>query len=411
MTSFDECASVQIQSLILSDSEYAILGEIGPISLRFLGPSRGVIPIGPNGIRGLGGLQPSPLSDAEKNAAILSYNYTFDHQGFTSNISCIYDTQSPIRFSAVPSDTSAVRVNGSCNEIGLVDVPAPDPDGVLFVSNYRAADTNRTLTHWACKSIPTEGQYPAYYIYLRGRGTFYEKEIGNISCTISPIQPAVFPVTYQSSTGIFSTEKGIETSEPADTFSDLVEYAISVSQYVLRQAQTGSFNLVAGLVQEFGTQGLGVLSSHQDKAFLPVYEAMIEGILVDQVCTTSNSSPPLLMVIPQLAYLRFLYSMRTDPPPPASCIRRVNGMFSAEVTGWVAKLVHIWFLMPMTILNLASLIFVLISIAKAKRGRYEFDPTDPRPLLLAEPRLDEVDHSGWSDSVLYRSREVRECQM
>ena len=37
--------------------------------------------------------------------------------------------------------------------------------------------------------------------------------------------------------------------------------------------------------------------------------------------------------------------------------------------------------------------------------------TDPRSLVSAESSLDEGDHSGWADGVLYRSREVRECQI
>jgi len=126
---------------------------------------------------------------------------------------------------------------------------------------------------------------------------------------------------------------------------------------------------------------------------------------VDEVCTASNSSPPLLMVVPQVTYMRFLYSTMVNPP--ASCMRTMSGTFSAEVTGWVAKPVHIAFLIPMTILNLASLITVLISIAKAKRGCHKFDPIDPRPLLLAKPSLNQRDDSGWSDSVLYRSKQVR----
>ena len=89
----------------------------------------------------------------------------------------------------------------------------------------------------------------------------------------------------------------------------------------------------------------------------------------------------------------------------------MNGMLSAEVTGWVAKPVHIGFLMPMTILNLASLIIVLISKARAKRDCHEFDPTDPRSLVSAESSLDESDHSGWADGVSYRSIEVCECQI
>ena len=113
--------------------------------------------------------------------------------------------------------------------------------------------------------------------------------------------------------------------------------------------------------------------------------------------------------------MRFLYSTAPannfSSPPPASCIRTVKGTLSAEVIGWVAKPVHIGFLMPMTILNLASLIMMLISIGWAKRGCHEFDLTDPRSLVSAESSPDEYDNSGWADGVSYRSREVCECQI
>jgi len=381
---------LQIQSFFSNSSESVILGELGPGSSRFLGPARGVLPISPNGIRDLGTLPPSMRSDA-----LLSYNYTFDHQGLISNISCIYDTQSPITFLAVPNDTFSMWVNASCNEIGLDDI---------VTTYYPVSNTDRTLTLWACKSIPTGEQYPAYHIYFRGSGRFYETDIGNITCTVSQIQPAVFPVTYQSRTGIFSTQKQITATAPMNSFSNLIEYAILSFQNVLQQAQTVTVNLVVASVQNLGVQG-GIPLVSQNKQYLRLYEAMIQGILVDQVCTASNSSPPLLMVVPQVTYMRFLYSMMVNPP--ASCMRTMNGTFSAEVTGWVAKPVHIAFLIPMTIINLSSLIIVLISIAKAKRGRCKFDPIDPRPLLLAEPSLNQRDDSGWSDSVLYRSRQVR----
>ena len=383
-----------------NNSESLILGELPSLSssLRFLGPSRGILPIGPNGIPDLGALEPSPLSDAENNAAIHSYNYTFDHQGLTSNINCIYAPQSPIRFLPVPDDTSGVWVNGSCNGIGLTDV----------VQYYWTPDTNGTLAFWACKSTPTGKQYPAYYIYLSGRAD-YATTIGNITCTISPIQPAVFPVTYQSSRGVFTTEEQITASAPAENFSNLIEYAIWGFQGLLQHAQTVSINLVAALVQDLGVQTFKLPPGEPNDQYLPLYAAMIQGILVDEVCTASNSSSPLLMVVPQVTYMKFLYSTVVDPAPE-SCLRTVNGTFSAEVTGWVAKPVHIGFLLPMTILNLASLIVVLISIKKAKRS-YEFDPIDPRPLLLAMPNIDESDDSGWADRVSYRSREVRECHI
>ena len=242
-----------------------------------LGPTLGVLPIGPNGIRGLGPLKPSPLSYAENDPAIHSYNYTFDHQGLTSNISCIYDTQSPIRFLPVPDDTSAVWVNGSCNEIGLTDVVTPS----------WTPDTNSTLALWACKSMPTGEQYPAYNIYLSGRAD-YATTIGNITCTVSPIQLAIFPVTYQSSPGVFTTGELITVSAPAEIFSNFIEYAISGLQGLLQQAQTVSENLVAALVQDLGVQRFGFPPGEPDEKYLRLYAAMIQGILVDKVCTASN---------------------------------------------------------------------------------------------------------------------------
>ena len=142
---------------------------------------------------------------------------------------------------------------------------------------------------------------------------------------------------------------------------------------------------------------------------------MIQGMLVEEVCIASSTSRSLLKLVPQFTYLRYSYSTGSVvigfDPAPAACNHTVNGILSAEVTGWVAKPVHIGFLMPMTILNLASLIIVLISIARAKRDCDEFDPTDPRSLVSAESGLDESDHSGWADSVSYRSREVCECRI
>jgi len=255
-------------------------------SFQFIGPPRGVVPIGPDGIHELSIHQPSPLSDAETNTAIPSYNYTLDHQGFTSNISCIYDTQSPIRFSPVHNNTFLVAVNGSCNEIGLADV--------TNALDYWTPDTTQTLTFWACKSLPTGEQDPAYYIYLHGRGVIYETVIGNITCTVDPIQPAVFPVMYRSSTRVFSTQERISISAPANTFSDLIEYAIFTFGGTLREAQTVSVNMVAGSVVGLGNKAMGFALADQNEQYLPLYEAMIRGILADQVRTSINFSLPWL---------------------------------------------------------------------------------------------------------------------
>ena len=175
---------------------------------------------------------------------------------------------------------------------------------------------------------------------------------------------------------------------------------------VMIMAQNTQSNLVAEIVKDLGIQSLWLKPPNNQ--YLPLYEAMMQGMLMDMVCAANNSSLPLLMAILQLTYARFIYSIQLLDTPPASCIRTVNGTMTAEVTGWVAKPVHIAFLMPMTILNLASLILALVN---AKRSRHECDPTDPRSLVLAESRLNEGEPSGWSDGISYRSREVRECHI
>ena len=154
-------------------------------------------------------------------------------------------------------------------------------------------DTNRTVTSWACKSILAGEQDPIYYIYLRGRGVDYETWLGNISCTVSPIYPAIFPVTYQSSTRVFSTQAEITTSAPVDVFSYLIEHAIFAFRALLRESQTSN-SLVVASIQHLGVQILGMRYEQSDQ-FLPLYEAMLRGILVDEVCTANNSSPFLLI--------------------------------------------------------------------------------------------------------------------
>ena len=154
-----------------------------------------------------------------------------------------------------------------------------------IIQDYQVLATVGVVASWACEANPTGGQDPAYLRELSGPG--YDPTLrGNISCTIASIQPTVFPVTYQSSTGAFSTQNRITTSSPANAFSNVIGYEILTLARVVQLAQTISSNLVASIVKE-GFQG---------SSELLLYEAMIQGILEDPVCTANNSSVPLLMV-------------------------------------------------------------------------------------------------------------------
>ena len=290
--------SLQIHSLFSNNSESLILGRLGAnYSLRFLGPPGGVLPMGPKGIHGLGTLpapplistlHPSPLLDADTNAAILSYNYTIQHQGLATDISCSYDILSPITFSPAPNNM--VTPQASCEAIRQIECLSRE-------NLVSTTDTDQTLTFWACKSILLAEKGPAYYIYLRGRGKTYEKSIGNITCIVFPAQPALFPVMYQSSTRFFSTQERITTSPPAIAFSLFIEQAISILGIEVQRAQTAGVNLLAESAKVLGIQA-GFGPYEKNEKYLPLYGAMIQGILVDDVCTASNSSRPLLMVVP-----------------------------------------------------------------------------------------------------------------
>ena len=240
--------------------------------MHFLGPIRGVLPQGPNGVASLNTLQPSPFDT--NAAAMISYNYTLNYQGFSNNITCIYDNQSPIRFSAVPGNTFLVAFNASCPDLGLADVFT----NVVPVT----LNVNSTLTFWACKSVPTDGTEPIYSIYLRGRLN-YASSIGNITCRASSIKPAIFSVEYQSAPNIFSSSE-----EPNTTFATitpgLMELALGGLGAVIEESQNIKSNLVADSVVTFGVKEFQLQPYERSEKYLRLYEEMIRGIIEYEVC-------------------------------------------------------------------------------------------------------------------------------
>ena len=107
---------------------------------------------------------------------------------------------------------------------------------------------------------------------------------------------------------MFSQEQ-ITTSALAheDAFSDLVEEALFMLVIAAWQAQTTSVNLIADSVDALGYQAMGLRLEEQKEKYLPLYGAMIQGMLVDEVCIASSTSRPLLKLVLQFTYLRFSY--------------------------------------------------------------------------------------------------------
>ena len=168
-------------------------------------------------------------------------------------------------------------VTGSCNQTGLHD-PIP------LYGDYHILHTDSTLAVWGCYSE----QDQAYHIYLRGHD-IYEAEIGNISCSFSQIQPAIFPVTYQSSKNVFSTQEPVtDSATPSEFFSNSIYSAINSLWYLVIMAQNALNNQIAESVKDLGIQALW-LQPPNDR-YMPLYEAMLQGMLMDIVCTSANNS-------------------------------------------------------------------------------------------------------------------------
>jgi hypothetical protein len=122
-------------------------------SMRFLGPIRGVLPVGPNGIPAFNTLHNPP---GETYQTALSYNYTISQQGIVGNVSCVYDSPTPI----VPTlvDTYLLAYNATCpSGVPLTNVtqyPVP------YITQYQ-----NTIGAWVCVPSATSSG-GTYTIYL-----------------------------------------------------------------------------------------------------------------------------------------------------------------------------------------------------------------------------------------------------
>jgi hypothetical protein len=205
-----------------------------------------------------------------------SYSYTLELQGLTSDINCVYDTQSPIIFWKVVSGAKWVyQYNGTC--LG--------GDDILADAKFISPNSDHSLGFWACKTPSSEGR-EQYVLYLSGRVN-YASAIGNITCTVSPIQPAIFPVTYQSQTGFFSSRNSTTTF--ANTSTELIRRAIRGLGTIIYESQNPQSNVVAESVITFGVKSFGLPPHDRNETYLRLYEAMFQGILEYEVLMSPYS--------------------------------------------------------------------------------------------------------------------------
>lgn len=225
--------------------------------IHVLGSIQGVLPIGPNGI---------PIFNTLPLAAIpasTTYNYTLELQGLTSSIACSYDTESPIVL--VPTASPSLsNYSGSC----------PPGKDILVNPLYPTLTDSTSLGFWACLSSEN-----SYVLYLRGYGD-YSGIIGNITCSVSSAQLAIFFVTYSKQNDLFTLRASMMPTLNIST--TLMQLAVIALGDVISRAQLFQSNLLAESVIALGVQNFG-LPSGQSGEYLQLYEAMIDGLLKYEV--------------------------------------------------------------------------------------------------------------------------------
>lgn len=372
---------------------YTQLGAAG--GLRMLGTTRGLLPNGPNGIPAFNTLD---AISASFFSPMLhpTYNYTLELQGTSNNVSCAYDISSPVNIA--PATPDLWQFDGTC----------PPGQDIFNITAFTSQESNNYLGFWACLADPSSSSSK---LYLRGTGLNYRGEIGNITCTVSPIQPTLFKLTYTGQPGTFSTQAPIPSSQNLPTV-DLRMLMVKSLGSVVWEAQSQVSNLVAESVFTFGAKSFGLPPLVQNAGYLALYEKMIEGIFDYQV------RPVLLPIFfanifGQATYIRLLYSTHVDDSTPSSCMRTVNGSADLQVFGWSANSQTGVYLLPITIINLTTLVILVIAMCTDDKGTKllpRFDPTDPESLILSHDEsgrllravtVEPNGHAAWSSIVAF----------
>jgi hypothetical protein len=287
-----------------------------------------VVPNGPDGIPAFDTLTYFPLSKSETDpkTGVISapFNYTLELQGLSSNIKCFNDTtESPISFWAVPGGTPFVyQYNGTC------------PSGrEILTDTFILPNSNNTLGFWACDTSSPGGS-EQYKLYLRGRVN-YEPSIGNITCTVSSIQPAIFAVTYQSRSDSFSTQFK-STAAVTNASSELTQRAITALATVVYNSQSAQSNLLAESVISLGLSSFELPPYNQSETYLQLYAAMFQGMIEYEVCSNILLRVPLLQY-PTVGNIYPPVVLDTYQSASASLLRPQRGWVCNRQVAWLVR--------------------------------------------------------------------------
>ncbi|KAF8812674.1 hypothetical protein BYT27DRAFT_7335420 [Phlegmacium glaucopus] len=338
--------------------------------LRFLGSIRGVLPLGLNGVPGFDTVLPDLLLDT--SPYILDYNYTLLHQGLNIGVSCNYDTQSPIN--TFISSSGPTSYNATCGGQTVA---------LNNETTYQVAQSPNSLMFWACKSPPNATE-TSYSLYLQGSGT-YGAAVGNMTCTVSQAELAIFPVTYNWTRDFFATAQPFDGVAP--TFTEFIDLAVGGVGNLIAQSQSYKSNGVGDSILTFGVKFFGLDADSQNPGAQETNQnlcaQMIQGVL-EYLAT----------------YSRLLYAAGAPP----ACARVVDGSGTYTVFGWSTEDDHIGLIMPLTIVNLASLVLMILAIIWTTYGSYQSNPTEVMALALAQHHHAH-EPQGWKDKVTFRDRQ------
>ncbi|KDQ53313.1 hypothetical protein JAAARDRAFT_80728 [Jaapia argillacea MUCL 33604] len=334
--------------------------------LRFSGPIRGVLPSGPNGVSVLEPLSLSTVTDEILNSS-LSYEYTANLQGLASNVSCIYDTESPIVFTNSTVISGLRGVTGSCPP-GHDVLGNPAYPSFLINSNF--------LGYYACNASSTDSGV-SYNLYFRGDGN-YNNTIGNVTCLVSSARHAIYDVSYSSQPGLFSARPSLLPSANNDSLV-AIDSAIRALGELVWNSQWLEFNSVAESIITFGVKDFDIPEYARDDQNLRILESMIQGVLEYEV-----------------TYGRLIYAIYNSGPDmandgiiaPSHCLRNITGSVSYNVTGWHMTWHNPLFLIPMTVVNLTSLAMLITAAFFVGEWKKlpRFDPSNPISVLIAASR-------------------------
>lgn len=247
-----------------------------------------------------------------------SRNYTLELQGLSSIVTCAYVIESVINVT-IPLP-NVWQTNGTC----------ATPEQNIFADNttFISLPSNNYLAFWACQTAQSGD---SYNLYLRGVGAYFAPEIGNITCIISPIQPAVFEVNYSGQVLTVAQEY---ISKSPMIHTDLIRGAVEALGDIVWQVQTLAGNSVADLVLDSATRDCGIAPANRSEEVLKLFEAVIQGMLEYDVCLITANITPLMNFLRQPTPASFTRQKSLNKHHSRVCVRSMASQMSES---WACK--------------------------------------------------------------------------